>query len=302
MEMKWSSYMANRRLLICYAHPDDESFGLGALIAKYVEEGVDVYLICATDGAAGSMDEEHLAGGKTVREVRLSELDCAAQTLGLKEVFMLGYRDSGMMGNAENENPASLWYNWQQTPDEVTRRVTEVIRQVQPQVIITFNEYGGYGHPDHIAIQQATVAAMQVVNDPGYLTGDHTPYQPQKLYYSGVPKLPVQLGIWTARLSGKNPRALGRNADIDIVAILDHVDTPTTRINIAAYYEQWNAASNCHASQQTGGFLNLPTWVRRRVFPSQAFRRVYPPGAPNRVDETDLFAGVSRTQTEPATV
>lgn len=292
--------MANRRLLICYAHPDDESFGLGALIAKYVDEGVDVYLICATDGAAGSMDEEFVAGGKSVRDVRLAELDCAAQVLNLKEVFMLDYHDSGMMGNAENEEPTSLWASWHREPETVTRRVVEIMRQVQPHVVITFNEYGGYGHPDHIAIQQATVAAMQVVNDPTYVTDGLAPYQPQKLYYSSINKTPVQIGIFMTRLRGQNPRALGRNKDIDIVAILDHIDIPTTVVNISDYYEQWDAASACHASQGGGqrSFFNLPRWAKRVLFPTQSFRRVYPVGAGNIIDEDDLFANVTVEEPE----
>jgi LmbE family N-acetylglucosaminyl deacetylase len=294
--------MAKRRLLIAYAHPDDESFGLGGLIAKYVEQGVEVYLICATDGAAGSMDDTYLEGGRSIRDVRLAELDCAAETLGLKEVFMLGYRDSGMMGSPDNDNPDCLWHSWNNDPDAVTQRVTAVLRQVKPQVIITFNEYGGYGHPDHIAIMQATVAAMDHVNDPHYITDGYAPYQPQKLYYSSIPRFPVQLGIFMSRLKGQDPRALGRNKDIDIVAILDHIDDPTTKVNISRYYEQWNASSKCHASQGGGGsFLNIPTWFRRRLFPTQEFRRVYPAGTPGVVDEYDLFTKVDIKVEEPVT-
>ncbi len=294
--------MANRRLLISYAHPDDESFGLGALIAKYVDEGVDVYLICATDGAAGSMDEEYLENGKSVRDVRLAELDAAAEVLQFKNVFMLGYRDSGMMGNADNDVPESLWASWHREPETVKRRVVEIMREVKPHVVITFNEYGGYGHPDHIAIQQATVAAMEVVNDPTYVTDGLAPYQPQKLYYSSINKLPVQMGIFMTRLRGQNPRALGRNKDIDIVAILDHVDTPTTVVNISAYYDAWDTASACHASQGGGqrSFFNLPRWTKRVLFPTQSFRRIYPAAGGNTVDETDLFANVTVEEPEAA--
>ncbi|MEM6284961.1 MAG: PIG-L family deacetylase, partial [Chloroflexota bacterium] len=164
--------MAKQRLLISYAHPDDESFGLGGLITKYVAAGTDVYLICATNGDAGSMDEDFLKDGRTKKEVRLAELDCASQKLNFKEVFLLDYHDSGMMGSPENDIPESLWATWHREPETVTRQVVEVMRKVRPHVVITFNEYGGYGHPDHIAIQQATVKAMDVVNDAGYITGE----------------------------------------------------------------------------------------------------------------------------------
>ena len=90
--------MPSRRMLISYAHPDDESFGLGGLIAKYVSEGVEVYLICATNGDVGTVSAEHLNGFSSVAELRLSDLDCAAEVLGLTQVFKFGYCDSGMMG------------------------------------------------------------------------------------------------------------------------------------------------------------------------------------------------------------
>ena len=296
--------MTKPRLLISYAHPDDESFGLGGLIAKYVDEGVDVYLICATDGDVGSMDEAFLADGKTIKQVRLAELDCAAEKLGFKQVFKLGYSDSGMMGAATNEAPNSLWYQWENHSDAVVQRVVEVLREVQPQVVITFNEYGGYGHPDHIAIQQATLKAMTLMSSDSYVTDGQAPYTPQKLYYSSIPRFPVQFGIWMTRLQGKNPRKLGRNEDIDIVAILEHVNEPTTRVNIGNYLEDWDEASACHQSQGGGGggFLGrLPMWLRRRLLNKQGFTRIFPPTEPDEtgIIEHDLFEGVEVNEPQP---
>src|SRR5260370_1447470 len=91
-----------KRVLIALAHPDDESFGLGSLIGKLVAQGVEVTLICATNGEVGSVDEKYMQGHASVAEVRLAELDCAAKVLGFKEVILFGYRDSGMMGTSEN--------------------------------------------------------------------------------------------------------------------------------------------------------------------------------------------------------
>ncbi len=296
--------MEKRRLLICYAHPDDESFGLGALISKYVAEGVEVYLICATNGDAGSMDEEFLQDGKTIKEVRLDELARANEILKFKAVFLLDYHDSGMMGSPENDLPESLWYTWQHTPDEVTHKVVEVLRKVRPHVVLTFDEYGGYGHPDHIAIQNATMAAMGVVNDPDYHTGGLPPHEPQKVYYSGIQKLPAQIGILTARRKGKNPRKLGRNADIDIVAVLEHINAPTTRVNISQYWAEWDRASACHASQggASRSFLGLPRWARQMLFPTQQFTRVFPPVQQSGIIEQDLFEQVTLAEeAEPVT-
>lgn len=280
--------MASRRLLISFAHPDDESFGLGALIARYVAEGVEVSLICATNGDVGTVSPEMMNGYTSIAELRLAELDCAAQKLGLKHVFKLGYRDSGMMNSETSNDPACLW---QAPRDEVTRRVTDVIREVRPQVIITFNRYGGYGHPDHIAIQRATVEAFRQAQDPTYVTA-RPAYEPQKLYYGTFPTILLRYRILRVRMRGEDPRKVGRNKDIDLQAILDHVEPAHARVDIRSYLKAWDDASACHASQMTGRGPQLPMFARKLLLSHQSFTRVYPAPRYNRVDEYDLFAGV----------
>ncbi len=289
---------ARARLLISYAHPDDESFGLGGLIAKYVAQGVEVYLICATNGDVGTVKPEFMKGYDSVAALRLAELDKASEILGFKEVFKFGYKDSGMMSSETANDPDCLW---QQPVETITRRVVEVIREVQPQVVITFNKYGGYGHPDHIAIQRATVEAFFKASDAGYETGQ-APYQPQKLYYSAIAKRQIQMGIMLMRIRGQDPRHVGRNKDIDIQAIVDHAEPVHTLINISAYYTQWEASSNCHASQLGGRTTpRLPKVIRQRVFSKQGFTRIHPKPVQDRVDENDLFAGVKLDErTTPA--
>jgi mycothiol S-conjugate amidase len=284
--------MSRRRLLISYAHPDDESFGLGGLIARYIAEGVEVYLICATNGDEGTVSPENLNGYKSVTDLRLAELDCAVQTLGLTGVFTFGYKDSGMVSTESNTNPDCLWYAWQHERETVVRRVVEVIRQVRPQVVITFNKYGGYGHPDHIAIQRATTEAFDLTGDPDYLTGELPPYQPQKLYYSNIPAFMIRLGAWIARLKGQDPRRMGRNKDINMMAILDHIEPSHARVDVSAYIDAWDQANACHASQGGGRGGFVPRWLRRLLRVQQQFTRVYPSPAHNRIDEDDLFAGV----------
>lgn len=283
----------SKRLLISYAHPDDESFGLGGLIGKYVASGVDVYYLCATNGDAGTVSPELLNGYKSVAELRLAELDAATAILGFKHVYKLGYKDSGMMGMSANDDPDSLWYASQHKPAEVSRRVVEILREVRPHVVITFNKYGGYGHPDHIAIQRAATAAFELAGDPAYLTPGLEPYRPQKLYYSSIPTLMLRLSIARMRLAGKDPRRVGRNNDIDLLAILDYVEPVTTMVNLRDYLAAWDAASACHASQLGGGFVRIPLFARRLLAAGQGFTRVYPPPArPGIIDEHDLFAGV----------
>ena len=287
--------MASRRLLISYAHPDDESVGLGGLIAKYVAQGVEVSLICATNGECGTVAPEHLDGYESVAALRLSELDCAADKLKLKQVFKLGYQDSGMMGSETSNHADCLW---QADPVELTRRVVEVIREVQPQVVITFNRYGGYGHPDHIAIQRATTLAFSAAHEADYDTGQ-PPYRPQKLYFSGISTAQIRFGIMLMRLRRQDPRRLGKNKDIDLVKILDNVEPTHTLVDVSEYFDAWDEASACHKSQLGGGGPRLPLFLRKVFAPSQGFTRIYPAPTANRIDEHDLFAGVTADEQQP---
>lgn len=280
------------RLLISYAHPDDESFGLGGLISKYVAAGIEVYYLCATNGDVGTISPDMMNGYKTVAEVRLAELDAATKILGFKKVYKLGYKDSGMMGSEFNKDPECLWYAGENKPAELVRRVVEVIRDCKPHVILTFNKYGGYGHPDHIAIQRATTEAFSKAADPAYATG-HEPWKAQKLYYSSIAKWAVQIGIWRAKLMGVNPRAMGRNKDIDIQAILDNVEPVHARVDIREWFEAWDKASACHASQLAGGFRIVPKWARPILTPYQFFTRVHPKPNRDKIEENDLFESVT---------
>src|SRR5262249_33423099 len=163
---------------------------------------------------------------------------------------------------------------------EVARRVVEIIREIKPQVVITFNKYGGYGHPDHIAIQRATTDAFKLAGDATYVTDGQTPYQPQKLYYSSVAKLMTRYRIMRGRMNGEDPRRVGRNKDIDLQAIVDNAEPAHARVDIKPYLEIWDRASACHASQLGGGFGRFPMWLRKAAFSKQGFTRVYP--APQR--------------------
>jgi LmbE family N-acetylglucosaminyl deacetylase len=283
-----------RRILLSQAHPDDETFGLGAAIARYVAEGVDISLICATNGEQGDVAPEYMDGHESIADVRLAELACATQYLGIQDVVTFGYRDSGMMGTPENEHPDSLW---QADLDVLAGQVVEVIRRVRPQVVITFDPYGGYGHPDHIAIHKATVQAFHAAGDPeqypDQVAAGLAPYQPQKLYYTAFPRIFVRLGVAMARLTGKDPRRMGRNNDLDMVAIIEATLPTHARLDLRGYYDAWMEASACHASQQgPGGFLPLPRMVLRQLFGWQSFYRAWPEVNGQRGVERDLFDGV----------
>jgi LmbE family N-acetylglucosaminyl deacetylase len=271
-----------KRLLISFAHPDDESFGLGSVIGKYVAQGVEVTLICATNGDVGTVDPEHLNNHDSVASLRLAELECAAQVLGFKEVILFGYRDSGMMGTPENEHPDCLW----QAPlEKVTQQIVEVIRRVQPHVIITFDPFGGYGHPDHIKMHRATLAAYQAVQS--------DPVHPQKLYYGAFPRILIRIGVFVMKLMGQDPRHAGRNHDLDFQAVLDATLPVHAKVDVSRYYEIGERASDCHASQGNPRRASLPTRLLARWLTRQAsFTRADPPPKPGEPLERDLFAGI----------
>ena len=272
----------SKRLLICYAHPDDESFGLGAFIAKCSAEGVEVYLICTTNGDVGTVSPEKMAGYTSISELRLAELHCASEILGFKEVITFGYRDSGMMHSADNADPRS---SWQAPLEELTGKVIDVIRRVKPQVMITFDPFGGYGHPDHIKCNRATLAAFE------QLKGD--PDCPQKLYYNTLPRLLLRLGVGLMRLSGRDPRKQGQNGDVDFQAVLDEALPIHAKVNVGKYFELGQRAANCHASQQPLQRTMVGAdFITRWITTFSDFTRAIPPPVPDQPYEIDLFKGV----------
>jgi LmbE family N-acetylglucosaminyl deacetylase len=284
--------MNDKRLLLAFAHPDDESFGMGGTIARYTDEGVQVDLICATTGEAGTVDADILEGYESVASLRLVELDCATQTLGIHRVYRFNYRDSGMAGSPDNQHPQALV---QADIDELVGRVTAVIRQVQPQVVVTFDPNGGYGHPDHIAMHRATVAAFAAAGDPDryaeQLAEGLEPYQPQRLYHTNIDRSLLRIEIAWMRLRGMDPTRVGKNNDVDLVAVARARYPIHVRVNIRRYVDAWDRASSCHSSQSRGIPALLPDWLRRLLFGWQAFTQIAPPRTTDRI-EHGLFAGV----------
>jgi LmbE family N-acetylglucosaminyl deacetylase len=229
---------AERSMLVCIAHPDDE-LGVAALASRYLDQGARVTLICTTNGDVGTVDEKYLRGYNTIAELRLAELACATKHVGFSEVVTFGYRDSGMMGAPDNEHPES---SWQAPHDALTARVAEVMRRVRPQVVITFNSYGAYGHPDHIKIHQATLAAFEQLQS--------EPEHPEKLYYTTINARLARGALRLMKLLRKDPRKMGRNADVDLQAAVESITPITTRVRIRGRDRaRSRAARKCHASQ-----------------------------------------------------
>ncbi len=275
-----------RTLLAIFAHPDDESFGPGGTLAKYASAG-SVHLVCATRGGAGHSNRAESDDPENLRRQREEELRCAASVLGLADVHFLGYRDSGMDGSAANRHPGALV---QADPDEVAGKVAALMDELRPQVVITFDPYGTYGHPDHVAMNRATLAAWELL-----------PVQtrPSRLYYTAFPRTLMRWALRLMPLAGVDPEKLGRNGDINLRGILDHEMPISTRIDVRPFLPVKQRAVACHASQLSGStsaLSRLPRWMTRRWQATEWFHRARPPFHDRYEMENDLFSGIAENE------
>jgi N-acetyl-1-D-myo-inositol-2-amino-2-deoxy-alpha-D-glucopyranoside deacetylase len=283
--------MENRKaILFVGAHPDDETFGIGGTLAQYAAAGVSVYYACATRGEAGSAGPEEMQGYSTVGEMRWAELTCAAKVLGLADIIYLGYRDSGMAGSEDNQHPEALI---KAPVDEITGRIVKVIREVKPQVVITFDPIGGYRHPDHIAVHNATVKAFSVAADPQKYIEAGPVFKPQKLYFSVFPRTIFKVMVKLMPLFGQNPHRFGRNKDIDIAEVANVTFPVHAGIHVTGKSRKARErAMACHASQIGGRPRNL---LFAFVDKFRRHKDLYMRSVPEVVDtrrESDLFEGI----------
>jgi len=279
-----------RTLVFAGAHPDDETFGVGGTLAQYAAAGVKVYYVCATRGEAGSSDPGHMRGYATFGDMRWAELQCAAKTLGLSGIIHLGYRDSGMPGSDDNKRPEALMVA---PVEQVAGRIVKAIRELKPEVVITFDPVGGYRHPDHIAMHNATVKAFFAASDQKQYPETGPAFQPQKLYFSIFPRRMLKVMVRLMPLIGQNPRRFGRNKDIDLAGIAEMNFPIHTAIRLTKQaIETRDKATACHASQMGGrprpGLLRfIGTLFGQR----DLYMRDHPP-VQGRRRETDLFEDV----------
>jgi LmbE family N-acetylglucosaminyl deacetylase len=262
------------RLLLVLAHPDDESLGNGGMIAKYASEGVDIHLVTATRGEQGwfgPTDEN--PGPQALGRIREEELRGAAEVLGLSEVAFLGYED-GELADA----PA----------DEVIAKIVAHIRRIRPHVVVTFDQNGLYGHPDHVAICQFTTAAVAAAADPDYERGNGQPsHHVSKLYYMAWTESGVQLYH-----SAFGELAMEINGDRRSSVAWPEWSI-TTHIDATPYWRQaWKAITR-HITQLPGykTLAALPEDKHEQLWGRPVYYRAF-----SRVNggfkESDLFAGL----------
>jgi N-acetyl-1-D-myo-inositol-2-amino-2-deoxy-alpha-D-glucopyranoside deacetylase len=285
------------RLLLVHAHPDDESIGTGATMAKYAAEGAGVTLVTCTLGELGEVippELGHLAddadGG--LGEYRIGELAKACAALGVTDHRYLGgagrWRDSGMMGQPSNDDPRCFW---RADLDEAARELLGVIREVQPQVLVTYDDNGFYGHPDHIQAHRVAWRAFELAD--GLVT---------KFYATAMPRSVLTAGIEAMRGREQGSPA-GGGTDFTRVESVDDLpfgvpdEAVTTEIDATAYLDQKIAAMRAHATQIAvdSQFFAFSDNVGQRAFGREYYTLVTGPrgrGSGPEGRETDLFAAI----------
>jgi N-acetyl-1-D-myo-inositol-2-amino-2-deoxy-alpha-D-glucopyranoside deacetylase len=287
---------ADRRLLLVHAHPDDETIGTGATMAMYAAAGAHVALVTCTLGEEGEIlvpDLVHLAADKEDRlgQHRIDELARAMAALGVTDHRFLGgpgrWRDSGMMGLATNDRADCFW---QADLETAVGELVRVIREVRPQVVVTYNEIGGYGHPDHIQTHRVTMAAYEAAADPGRFPDAGPAWQCSKLYYTAIPMSFLRMGFAALKEMGEEaPFGVSSPEDLPFG---DPDETVTTTIDAREFLTAKIAAMEAHRTQiQTDGpFFALSNNVGQRAFGLEHYRLVR--GDPPAGMEDDLFAGL----------
>jgi mycothiol S-conjugate amidase len=281
------------RLMNVHAHPDDESSKGAATTARYVAEGVDVHVVTCTGGERGSvlnpnMDRPDVLAN--ISEIRRSEMERAREILGVTQDW-LGFVDSGWPeGDPKPPLPEGCFAA---VPlEEPTRELVRLMRSFRPHVVTTYDENGGYPHPDHIRCHEVTVAAFEVAGDAEAYPEAGPPWQPLKLYYHHSFHRQRTQALSDAMIArGLESPYLERLRDWEPDPA--HDARITTRVPCADFFDVRDRALIAHATQidPEGAWFAIPAAVQREVWPTEDFELVTSL-VESRVPEDDLFAGV----------
>lgn len=308
-----------RRLLFVHAHPDDESINNGATMAKYAAEGAHVALVTCTLGEEGEVIPAELAYLAPDRDdalgpYRVDELAAAMRELGVTDHRFLGgagrYRDSGMMGAPQNDRPGCFW----QAPlDEAAGHLVEVIRAVRPQVLVTYDPDGGYGHPDHIKAHRVALRAAELAADPEHRT-QAPPHTVGRIFYNRQRRAAAEEGLaalrQAARSRGAAPGGEGEAgafpgdtdptgytgvAELADMAGVVEDDSIDVTVDGGAYAEAKAAAMRAHATQiaVNGPYFALSNGLWQPLLATECYQLVRPADAATEATaalEGDLFA------------
>lgn len=299
----------DQRLLLVHAHPDDESIGQGATMAKYAAEGRGVTLVTCTAGEMGEIlvpELEHLAADQQdgLGEHRKGELADAMKALGVTDHRFLGgfgtYRDSGMKWHEDGHAIAADDVHdnafWHADLTEAADHLVEVIREVRPQVLVTYDQFGGYGHPDHIQAHRVAMYAATLAAVPSYRKDLGEAWDIAKIYWGAMSESRMRAGLRALRESGDTTSFEGMDPDgpLPFFAVAD--EDLAAYVDAQDYLDHKMAAMGAHATQITtdGPFFALSNKVGSEAFGIEYFRIAK--GTRGELDEngfeTDLFAGI----------
>jgi N-acetyl-1-D-myo-inositol-2-amino-2-deoxy-alpha-D-glucopyranoside deacetylase len=277
-------------LLLVHAHPDDECFATAGLIARSVAEGRRVDLVTCTGGEEGeihdpTLDEEEAK--PRLREIRARELECSLDALrgdgpGRLELHLLGYRDSGMMGTESNQRPEAFW---NADLDEATGKLVEIVRQVRPAAMVSYDANGNYGHPDHINAYRIAAAAWDAAADPSRYPQAGPPHAAQKLYeinfnrdrWTELMAVMKERGIelpWGADEENAAEAAVSEDGEVQDEQEFGIPESQiTTTVDVAAWYQQKRASMDCHKTQRQdmGWLLDLPPDLAKQATSPEYF-------------------------------
>ena len=284
---------AAKRLLLVHAHPDDETINNGVTMAKFAASGVQVTLVTCTRGEEGEVLVTELANLASDKDDKLGEhreveLKDAMAQLGINDFRFLGapnkkWRDSGMMATPQNERGDVFW---QADLDEASHELVKIILEIKPQVLITYDEFGGYGHPDHIKAHRVAMRATELAAEQGW--------QISKIYWNTMPRSVIQMGIEKMKEVGSDFFGAQSADDLPFAKPDELV---TTVVNAPEYVPQKLAAMKAHATQisEGGPFFALSNNLGLSVWGDEYYTLVKgEKAAPfdSNGRELDIFAGV----------
>ena len=288
------------RLMAVHAHPDDESSKGAATMARYVDEGVDVLVVTCTGGERGSILNPALQHREDIEaniaEIRRDEMARARAILGVRQHW-LGFVDSGLPeGDPLPPLPEGCFAL---APlEEATRRLVREIRDFRPHVVTTYDENGGYPHPDHIRTHEVSVAAFEAAADPDAFVDEGEPWQPLKLYYD--------VGFSPERFTALHEAMIAKGLESPYEERMRQwrenreknertwrAPKVTTRVPVADWFERRDAALLAHATQvdPDGWFFKVPLAIQREAWPTEDFELARSL-VDSQIPEDDLFAGI----------
>ena len=267
--------MKSSRILAVYGHPDDEGQVTGTL-AHFIANGAVATLVCATRGEVGEISDPALATQETLWYTRELELRAAMAQIGLADVRFLPFRDSGMVGTPENEDSRSLH---QQPAPVVVEALIQIIREVRPEMVFTWDPTGGYGHPDHIAVHKHTVEAFDASGNAEAYPGAGAPWAPERLYWGSRGMKQFASIFLEMEKRGTLPEPIDPERKARFEKAMLDPDPPVSVVHdVSAYIPLKRLAASMHRSQfgENSMFARIPEDMRARFYGQERFFQARP--------------------------